>query len=320
MKKNLLLVSLLFLAASAMAQNETIVVTTSKAVGEQLRFMLGAEEADKPDVWIDLNNNGTRDEGETVVTFSPRTMYTIGSQTVTIHGKVTALYCNGTAITSLDLTNDPLLKELNCGSNALTSLDVTKNPLITYMQFYTNQITSVDLSNNTAMTDLNCAQNKLTELVLPSSAPALISIACYSNSISGDNMTALMNSLPTTTSGNKIIIFDTAASTYPEANAATTADVAIATGKNWSVINKDGSAYTGVSGIDNITNSDLNILSKKGYLEFNVAQPGEFVSIYNIAGQQVFQGQLNDTFVNVPLDKGIYLVRVNSKVCKAVVE
>ncbi|MCE5173774.1 MAG: T9SS type A sorting domain-containing protein [Bacteroidales bacterium] len=317
MKKNLLLVSLLFLAASAMAQNETIVVTTSKAVGEQLRFMLGAEEADRPDVWIDLNNNSTKDEGETVVTFSPRTMYTIGSQTVTIHGKVTALYCNGTAITSLDLTNDPLLKELNCGSNALTSLDVTKNPLITYMQFYTNQITSVDLSNNTAMTDLNCAQNKLTELVLPSSAPALINIACYSNSISGDNMTAFMNSLPTTTTGNKITIFDTAATTYPEANAATAADVAIATGKNWSVINKNLSVYTG---INNITNSDLNILSKKGYLEFNVAQPGELVSIYNIAGKQVFQGQLNGTSVNVPLEKGIYLVRVNSKVFKEVVE
>ena len=319
MKKNLLLLSLLFLAANAMAQNETTVVTTSKAAGETIRFLLAAAPADTADVWIDLNNNNTRDANEEPSAWGTRVFYTLGAQTVTIHGKLTSFYCNTTGITSLDLTNVPSLTQLNCGGNALTSLDVTKNPLITYMQFYTNQITSVDLSNNTAMTDLNCAQNKLTELIMPSSAPALSNIVCYSNNISGSNMTAFMNSLPTTTSGNKITIFDTAASTYPEANAATTADVTIATGKNWSVINKNNTPYEGVSGINDITNSDFDILSKNGQLNISFAQPGEAVSIYNIAGQKIFQEQLNGTTVNVPLDKGIYFVRVNSKVRKVAV-
>ena len=318
MKKNLLLVSLLFLAASAMAQNETIVVTTAKAVGETLRFMLGAEEADKADVWIDLNNNTVKDEGEAVVTFSPRTYYTIGAQTVTIHGKVTALYCNTTGITGLDVSNDPLLKELNCGNNVLPELDLTNCPLLTYVALYSCKLPELDLSENTFVRTLDCSDCQLTELDL-SSCDSLTSIVCYSNDINGENMTALMNSLPTPLVTSNLTIFAPAAAT-PDLNAATTADVAIATGKNWNVINYDNTPYVGVSGINDVTNSDFNILSKNGQLRINHAKAGELVSIYNIAGKQVYQKRMESTSDNVSLNKGIYLVRVNSKVCKAVVE
>ncbi|MEA4840692.1 MAG: T9SS type A sorting domain-containing protein [Bacteroidales bacterium] len=321
MKKNLLLVSLLFLAASAMAQTETMTLTTSNAIGGQVRLLLDAAPADTAAIWIDLNNDGTRDANEEPDHFAgTRVLYTIGSQTITIHGKVGTLFCNsgGSNITAVDVSNNPNLSSLNCGINSITSLDVTNNPLITYLQVYNNQLTSIDVSKNTVLDNIDCSSNSLTELDLSTNTIVTV-VNCYSNSISGSNMTAFMNSLPTTTSGHNIKIFDTAAAT-PDLNVATTADVAIATGKNWSVINKNATPYVGVSGIDNITNSDLNILSKKGYLEFNVAQPGELVSIYNIAGKQVFQGQLNGTSVNVPLEKGIYLVRVNSKVFKKVVE
>ena len=111
MKKNLLLVSLLFLAASAMAQTETMTLTTSNAVGGQVRILLQAAPEDTAAIWIDLNNDGMRDANEEPTIWGTRAYYTIGSQTITIHGKVATLFCNSgnSNFTALDLSNNPTL-------------------------------------------------------------------------------------------------------------------------------------------------------------------------------------------------------------------
>jgi len=45
--------------------------------GETIRLWIDAAEADRPDVWVDLNNNGTKDDGEAVTEFDKFVKYTL---------------------------------------------------------------------------------------------------------------------------------------------------------------------------------------------------------------------------------------------------
>jgi hypothetical protein len=67
---------------------------------------------------------------------------------------------------------------------------------------------------------------------------------CYNNKISGDNMTALVNSLPDRNGKEegKFCVIDKDPDT--EQNVITAAQAAVATGKNWIVVDSDGNPYT----------------------------------------------------------------------------
>ena len=45
-------------------------LTTAKSVEETLELWIDAAEADRSGVWIDLNNNGKKDDGEAVTNFA----------------------------------------------------------------------------------------------------------------------------------------------------------------------------------------------------------------------------------------------------------
>ena len=107
------------------------------------------------------------------------------------------------------------LTQLVCSYNQLTSLDVSKNTALTELYCYENQLTSLDVSKNTALTVL----------------------ACFGNQIKEDKMQALVNSLPKVTSGEFGVI-DTKSSN--EQNVCTKEQVAIATGKGWTVYDYNG--------------------------------------------------------------------------------
>ena len=105
----------------------------------------------------------------------------------------------------------------------LTSQTVTiKQASIAYILCSSNQITSVDLNNS----------------------PDLKSLLCYMNAIKGENMTNLVKSLPDRTgkTAGKIIVY----SDGREKNVITKADVAIAKGKNWNVLDWDNKEYEGI--------------------------------------------------------------------------
>jgi hypothetical protein len=57
------------------------------------------------------------------------------------------LYCEGTQITSLDVSNLGALKRLQCQSTALTSLDLSNNVNLTYLSAQDNNLTSLNLAN-----------------------------------------------------------------------------------------------------------------------------------------------------------------------------
>ena len=94
----------------------------------------------------------------------------------------TSLYWLGVSnnqLTSLNLTNNPLLQLLGCEYNNITTLDVTNNPLLVSLACYNNNITSIDLTNNVNLTILIIGNNNITSIDL-SQNTALFKLICSS--------------------------------------------------------------------------------------------------------------------------------------------
>jgi hypothetical protein len=158
-------------------------LTTTKSVGSTILLRIDAAEADRHHVWIDLNNNGTKDDNEGVTNFDSVTTYALGDQIVTVYGKVSHIYCDDNQLTSLDLSNNAALKVLYCNSNQLTSLDLSKNKALVTLVCDHNQLASLDVSKNTALESLFCDNNYLTFLDL-SQNTALANLFCDNNQLS----------------------------------------------------------------------------------------------------------------------------------------
>lgn len=165
-------------------------LTTEKAVGEGIILRIDAEERDKSSVWIDLNNNGVKDNEEGVTVFFEDQEYILGAQTITVYGNVTGFSCLEQRITSLDVSNNTALTELGCQFNQLTTLDVDNNTALKKFYCHSNQLTALDVGNNTALTNFYCCYNQLTSLdvskntaltTLNSSANPLISLDVSKN-------------------------------------------------------------------------------------------------------------------------------------------
>ena len=164
---------------------------TQKAPGSAIYFTsITAAEADLPGVWIDLNDNGVKDDGEELG--NPKT---VNSPVIRIYGKVTGLNCQLTGLTALDTSRNPCLVTLECSHNSLTSLDlsqnrkleylkcwssvadkrlrsldVSQNTELTYLDIWRNALQALDLSNNTKLERLFCIFSELTELDLSQNA------------------------------------------------------------------------------------------------------------------------------------------------------
>ena len=75
-------------------------------------------------------------------------------------------YVDGNNLTSLDTSNNTLLKYLFCQNNNLTSLNISSSNSLEIIFCDDNSLTSVDLSNNTALNTISVSNNSLTVLDL----------------------------------------------------------------------------------------------------------------------------------------------------------
>ena len=123
-----------------------MILTTAKNVGMAINLSIDAAEADRPDVWIDLNNNALKDEGEAVTKFGSHEPYIMGAQTITVYGKVKTLNCHSNQLTFLDVSNNTALEFLACHSNQLISLNVGKNIALGYLCCYQNKISGSNMT------------------------------------------------------------------------------------------------------------------------------------------------------------------------------
>ena len=147
-------------------------------------------------VWIDLNNNGTKDAGEAVNTFGSTSTWKLASQTVTLYGNVTHLDCSHQEVTVLNTSYNPRLTELYCFHNEITGLELQFNTKLTTLQCGNNRLTELDLWWHDELTRLGCENNRLTSIGITKSTSKLQWLRCYNNRISGGGMTDLVNGLP----------------------------------------------------------------------------------------------------------------------------
>jgi Leucine-rich repeat (LRR) protein len=101
---------------------------------------------------------------------------------------LTDLSCGWNQLTSLNVSQNTALTELDCSFNfELTSLDVSANTDLTYLECGVNQLTSLNVSQNTALTQLVCDNNQLSSLDV-SQNTALIRLDCESNQLTSLNV------------------------------------------------------------------------------------------------------------------------------------
>jgi hypothetical protein len=58
------------------------------------------------------------------------------------------LWCAGNSISTLDISQNALLRMFDCDNNLLTTLDVSNNTLLEWFNFDSNNISNIDISNN----------------------------------------------------------------------------------------------------------------------------------------------------------------------------
>ena len=224
--------------------------------------------------WIDLNENGTKDAGEDLISGSNSCLVTSSSGKFTIHGSIDALSIYDANIKSFSVVSSTL-QSLYLARNILTSLDLNC-PNLENLHVHKNQLASLDLSK--------CP--KLSK-----------DLFIFDNQISGVNMDALINSLPTLSTATTFRVRDTDAN--GEQNRMTPAQAAAAKAKGWipELVSSTGwSEYTG----------ETSAFTKSNYYQWDALTP---INGVNPNYNTITTGVATNSCVNAPTadEMGIYL-------------
>ena len=213
---------------------------------------------------------------------------------------LTFLNCELNPITSLDLSKNIALTDLNCNTNLLTALNISKNTVLTYLNCTTNKLTSLDVSANTVLTDLRCGSNELTSLNV-SANTALTNLNCGNNELTALDVsenTALTNLNCDSNSNLSCIQVDDVSnipsSWVKDATAVYSEDCS-------SLGNKDFK-LSEISILPNPTSGVLNISTAKN----------TNYRLFNIKGQVLKKGVLENKIDISSLSKGIYLLNLKT--------
>lgn len=152
----------------------------------------------------------------------------------------------------------------------IESKSVTLKGAYTYLDCHGNAIRSLDLVGQTRLETLDCHDNDLTSLEV-AGCESLESIACHDNPIIGEAVTALIESLPNrkSTKSGKLLIKG-----RPEARKVTKEDIALATSRNWQVLDSDGNQAVAIPDMSNVqpqglgTVANCYMISKGGVYSF----------------------------------------------------
>ncbi|WP_299212175.1 immunoglobulin-like domain-containing protein [uncultured Aquimarina sp.] len=98
------------------------------------------------------------------------------------------LYFSNNNVSSVDLSNFPVLRSVRAIENNLATFDVTHNPLIDDIRVEENNIAAIDLSNNPSLEILQINGNELTVLDI-SNNPLLRRLRVYNNNITELDLT-----------------------------------------------------------------------------------------------------------------------------------
>nr|WP_314785787.1 hypothetical protein [uncultured Capnocytophaga sp.] len=131
-----------------------MILTTDKKVGSEITLTIETKEADKKDVWVDLNNNGVYDSGTDVRLSATTAKYKLQGNTVRVYGKVTLLKCDRNEVTSLDVTRNTVLERLDMSHNKIKEVNLRNNAQLTYLKVSNLPLVGLDLTANKKLTEL----------------------------------------------------------------------------------------------------------------------------------------------------------------------
>jgi len=209
------------------------------------------------------------------------------------------------------------LSVFNCGNQNLTSLDLSQNIALTELELYDNQITSLDFSQNTLLAKLGCEKNYITTLDL-STNTALTSIV-----FGGNQLLTSVN----LKNGNNTNVTGFNATNNPNLNCIIVDSVAYSDA-NW--INIDvGTIFSTSSSACSVLNSTFNVAEDKivlksypnpttkmilialGKIYNNVS-----IEVSNTMGQLVYAREFTGTqYLELELEgvSGLYFVKVQTE-------
>lgn len=152
----------------------------------------------------------------------------------------------------------------------IESKSVTLKGAYTYLDCHGIDITDLALFGQTKLEILDCHDNDLTSLEV-AGCKSLESIACHDNPIVGEEITALIESLPNRTSTKRGVLL---VKGRAEARKVTKEDIALATSRNWQVLDSDGNQAVAIPDMSNVQPQDLGtvancyMISKGGVYSF----------------------------------------------------
>lgn len=152
----------------------------------------------------------------------------------------------------------------------IESKSVTLKGAYTYLDCHGNAIRSLDLVGQTKLEILDCHDNDLTSLEV-AGCKSLESIACHDNHIVGEEITALIESLPNRTSTKRGVLL---VKGRAEARKVTKEDIALATSRNWQLLDTDGNQAVAIPDMSNVQPQNLGtvancyMISKGGAYSF----------------------------------------------------
>lgn len=213
-------------------------IVSSRNTGEW-QIVIGVEKNEDDNlVWVDLNNNGTRDADEGIGLWDwatyrrPRT-----TNNLKIYGPVTKLSCSFNNIKDIHLQNNNVIKELECTyTEELTSVDFSTNKSLKKLSIYGCKLESVKLpASNAELEHLDVNENQLASLDV-SGCPKLEKLYCFLNKLEAPAMQSIVDGLADRSGmQNAGVPFVLNSPDKPEVNEILKTTVILAKGKNWNV-------------------------------------------------------------------------------------
>lgn len=245
--------------------------------------------------------------------------------------KLTKLSCDNNPLKSMDFTKNPELENIWCASTQMTSIDVSKNTKLKQFICNNNALTQLDLSQNPNINLLFCAKNQLSELDITGKT-GLKALWIFSNKIAKEAMQKIVDALPSCEAdeGAQFIVINTKSPI--EANVCTAAQVNIAKGKNWRVIDLNSAEddpseaidYAGSNHTELVVDEQIALYQTSDWLYVKGLEALATLRLLTLDGENVMLTSANsDGVAKIAVDflpKGVYLVLINdAKIVKIVI-
>lgn len=244
--------------------------------------------------------------------------------------KLAKLSCDSNPLKEMDFSQNPELVNIWCASTEMTSIDVTKNTKLKQFICTNNDIAELDLSQNPDINLLYCAKNNLSELDITGKSDLRV-LWLFANNIAEDAMQDVVDALPSCAAeeGAQFVVINTKSA--DEKNVCTAEQVAIAKGKQWSVIDLNSSGddfseaieYEGsATDIEEIF-FGISLEEREGFLQLSGLKPEDTLRLIRVTGENVMLSSANEDGVallkTAILPKGLYLLLVNDRFYKKII-